>query len=179
MSARLLHALARCHCVLSKACPRQRLVHPTGKPLKELESATCSALARSRTLDLFFPDAAAAGGSDESQVLAMNPNASNTSISSASCAAGCQGEPVPLATRKPLGTPRMAHRPHPTGPKWFIKTVERLCSSMSTETPVPKQDLPQIKRPLKASRTRQPSRTNLPALSVNEVKMWWGPPVQE
>ncbi|CAK7300362.1 Required for meiotic nuclear division protein 1 homolog [Vulpes lagopus] len=39
------------------------------------------------------------------------------------------------------------------------------------ETLVPKQDFPQIKRPLKASRTRQPSRTNLPVLSVNEDLM--------
>ncbi|XFF81228.1 hypothetical protein AB1E18_007447 [Capra hircus] len=46
----------------------------------------------------------------------------------------------------------------------------RHSSSVSTET-VSKQDFPQIKRPLKASRTRQPSRTNLPVLPVNEDLM--------
>lgn len=170
MSARLLHALAGSHCVLSKACQHQRLVHRTGKPLKELESATRGALARSQTLDLFFPDTTA-GGLKESQVLEMNPNASNTSMFSASSTARCQGEQACPPTRKSLGPHRMTHKPNRLGPKWFIKIIERHCSSTSTETLVPKQDLPQIKRSLKASRTRQPSRTNLPVLSVNEDLM--------
>lgn len=71
----------------------------------------------------------------------------------------------------PFGTPRnVTHRPNLLCAKWFIKTVKRH-HSVSTETLVPKQDPPQIKRPLKASRTRQPSRTNLPDLSVNEDLM--------
>lgn len=65
----------------------------------------------------------------------------------------------------------MTHKPNFLCSKWFIKAVKRNHSSVSNEALVPKQDLPQIKRPLKASRTRQPSRTNLPDLSVNEDLM--------
>lgn len=65
----------------------------------------------------------------------------------------------------------MTHKPNFLCSKWFIKAVKRHHSSVSNEALVPKQDLPQIKRPLKASRTRQPSRTNLPDLSVNEDLM--------
>lgn len=72
----------------------------------------------------------------------------------------------------PFGTHRsMTHKPNLLCSKWFIKAVKRHHSSVSNEALVPKQDLPQIKRPLKASRTRQPSRTNLPDLSVNEDLM--------
>lgn len=174
MSARLLHALAGSPCVLSKACQRRGLVHGTGKPLQELESAARGALARSHAVGLFFPDPAARG-LNESRVLEMNPNASKTSVFSAFSPARCQDGQAHLPTRKSLGTHRLTHKPNRLGPKWFIKIIERHCSSASTETLVPKQDFTQIKRPLKASRTRQPSRTNLPVLSVNEVKTWWGP----
>lgn len=71
-----------------------------------------------------------------------------------------------------FGTHRnMTHKPNLLCSKWFIKAAKRHHSSVSNEALVPKQDLPQIKRPLKASRTRQPSRTNLPDLSVNEDLM--------
>lgn len=72
----------------------------------------------------------------------------------------------------PFGTHRnMTHKPNLLCSKWFIKGVKRHYSSVSNEALVPKQDLPKIKRQLKASRTRQPSRTNLPDLSVNEDLM--------
>lgn len=171
MSARLLRALGGSHCILSKACHCQKLVHQTVKTLKEFESTTCSTLARSQNLDSFFPDTAA-GGSNKSQNLDMNQSISNVSIFHALNTAYRQDENAPLPSRKALSAHwKATHRPNLLGPKWFVKMLERHYSSTSTETLVPKQDFPQIKRPLKASRTRQPSRTNLPVLSVNEVKM--------
>ncbi|XP_036104638.1 required for meiotic nuclear division protein 1 homolog isoform X2 [Molossus molossus] len=170
MSARFVNALAGSHCILAKACQCQRLVHPTGKPLKVFESTTRSSLTRSKNMDLFFPDTAA-GGLNKSQILEMNQNVPNTSIFSAFNMAYCQDEQAHLPTRKSLGTHRMTHKPNRLGPKWFIKIIRSHYSSTSTETLVPKQDFPQIKRPLKASRTRQPSRTNLPELSMNEDLM--------
>ncbi|CAK7300361.1 Required for meiotic nuclear division protein 1 homolog [Vulpes lagopus] len=150
MSSRLFRALAGSHCILSKVCQCQRLVQRTLKPLKEFKTTTCNTTTRSQNLDLFFPDIAA-GGLNKSQVLERNQH---------------------LPTRKSFGTHRkVTHRPNLLGSKWFIKILERHYSSISTETLVPKQDFPQIKRPLKASRTRQPSRTNLPVLSVNEDLM--------
>ncbi|XP_016067043.1 PREDICTED: required for meiotic nuclear division protein 1 homolog [Miniopterus natalensis] len=170
MSARLLSALAGSHCVLSKACQCQRLVHRTGKPLKEFKSTTRGTLARSQTLDLFFPDTAAIS-LNKPQTLEMNQNIANASLFSAFRTARCQDEQAHLPTIKSSSTHWVTHKPNRFGPKWFMKIIERHYSSTSTETVVPKQDFPQIKRPLKASRTRQPSRTNLPVLSVNEDLM--------
>uniref|UniRef100_A0A8C7AKF4 Required for meiotic nuclear division 1 homolog n=1 Tax=Neovison vison TaxID=452646 RepID=A0A8C7AKF4_NEOVI len=171
MSASLFRALAGSHCILSKIRQCQRLVHRTLRPRKEFETTTCSTVMRSQNLELFFPETAA-GGLSKSPVLEMSPKISNTSILSPLNAAHCQDETMHLPTRKSFGTHRkVTHRPNLLGSKWFIKILERHYSSPSTETLVPKQDLPQIKRPLKASRTRQPSRTNLPVLSVNEDLM--------
>lgn len=177
MSAGLLRTLAGSHCILSKACHCQELVHQTIKPLKEFECTACGTLTRSQNLDLFFPDASA-GGLNKSQVLGMNQNTPNTSIFYALNTASHPDEKVHLPARKSLGTPRkVTHKPNLLGSKWFIKILGRPYSSASTETAASKQDFPQIKRPLKASRTRQPSRTNLPVLSVNEVKT--GPSVPQ
>ncbi|XP_026360847.2 required for meiotic nuclear division protein 1 homolog isoform X2 [Ursus maritimus] len=162
MSARLFRALAGSHCILSKVRQCQRLVHGTLKPPKEFETTTCSTMMRSQNLDPHM----AAGGLSKSPVLEMNQKTSNTSILSPLNAVHCQDEKVHLPTRKSFGTHRkVTHKPNLLGSKWFIKILERHYSSPSTETFVPKQDFPQIKRPLKASRTRQPSRTNLPVLS--------------
>ncbi|XP_057166952.1 required for meiotic nuclear division protein 1 homolog isoform X3 [Ursus arctos] len=168
MSARLFRALAGSHCILSKVRQCQRLVHGTLKPPKEFETTTCSTMMRSQNLDPHM----AAGGLSKSPVLEMNQKTSNTSILSPLNAVHCQDEKVHLPTRKSFGTHRkVTHKPNLLGSKWFIKILERHYSSPSTETFVPKQDFPQIKRPLKASRTRQPSRTNLPVLSVSEDLM--------
>lgn len=168
MSARLLRALAASPCVLPRACRRPRLVHPSGNPRKEPGSPTRGALARSQTWGLCFPNPAARGVNG-SQVLEMNPSASQASVPSAFGTARCPGGQAHLPTRKCWGTHRLTHKPNQLGPKWFMKIIERHCSSTSTETLVPKQDFPQIQRPLKASRTRQPSRTNVPVLSESEV----------
>lgn len=170
MSARLLRALAGSHCVLSKARQCQRASHRTGKPLKGFESAACGTLTRSQNLDLFFPDTAA-GGLTKSPILEMNRNTSDTDILSALNTARCQEGRAHLPTRKSGTHWKVTHKPNLLGRKWFRKILERHYSSASTETLVSKQDFPQIKRPLKASRTRQPSRTNLPVLSVNEDLM--------
>lgn len=175
MSARLLRALAGSHRVLSKARQCQRAMHRTGKPLKGFESAARGTLTRSQNLDLFFPDTAA-GGLTKSQILETNRNISDTNVFSALNAARCQEGRARLPTRKSEAHWKVTHKPNLLGRKWFRKILERHYSSTSTETLVSKQDFPQIKRPLKASRTRQPSRTNLPVLSVNEVKMCGGGP---
>ncbi|XP_006185518.1 required for meiotic nuclear division protein 1 homolog [Camelus ferus] len=168
MSARLLGALAGSQYILSKTRQCQRLVHRT---LKLLETTTYSALTRSQKLDLFFPDTAT-GSLNKSQMLEMNQKISNTNVLSPLNSVRGQDAKAHLPTRKPFDTHRkVTHKPNLLGSKWFIKILERHYSSISTETLVPKQDFPQIKRPLKASRTRQPSRTNLPVLSVNEDLM--------
>lgn len=170
MSARLLRSLARSHYILSEACQCQRLVHRTLKPLKEFETTTCNTLTRNQNVNLFFPDTAAVG-LNKSQVLEMNRKISNTNVLSPLNTARYQDGKGHLPTRNSLGTHRkVIHKPNLLGFKWFIKILKRHSSSVSTETLVSKQDFPQIKRPLKASRTRQPSRTNLPVLPVNKVK---------
>ncbi|XP_011799176.1 PREDICTED: required for meiotic nuclear division protein 1 homolog [Colobus angolensis palliatus] len=171
MPATLLRAVAGSHRILSKAHQCRRISHLMLKPLKEFENTTCSTLTVCENLDLFLPDKTA-GGLNKSQILEMNQKKSNTSLLSPLNAARCQDEKAPLPTMKSFGTHRrVTHKPHLLGSKWFIKILKRHFSSISTETFVPKQDFPQIKRPLKASRTRQPSRTNLPVLSVNEDLM--------
>ncbi|XP_036906118.1 required for meiotic nuclear division protein 1 homolog [Sturnira hondurensis] len=170
MSAGLLRALARPHCVLSKAHRCQRVIRRTGKLLKGFESAARGTLTRSQNLDLFFP-VTAARSLTKSQILEMNQNISDTNISSASNTACCQDEQAHLPTRKSGTHWKVTHKPNLFGLQWFIKILERHYSSTASETLVSKQDFPQIKRPLKGSRTRQPSRTNLPVLSVNEDLM--------
>ena len=169
MSARLLRALVGSHHILSKACRCQRLIHRMLKPLKEFETAVLPALTRNQNLDLFFPDAAA-GGLNKSQVLRMNQKMSNTNVFPTFNAVRCQDEEAHLPTKNSVSSHRkVTHKPNLLGSKWFIKILKRHSSSVSTEA-ASKQDFPKIKRPLKASRTRQPSRTNLPVLPVNEVK---------
>lgn len=171
MPARLLRALAGSHSLLPKAHQCRRPIHWMLSPRKEFETTTCNTLTIRQNLDLFFPDASA-GGLNKFQMLGMNEKILNTSLFSPLNIARCQGERVQLPTLKSLDTCRkVTHKPNFLGSKWFIKILRRNYSSVSTETFVPKQDVPQIKRPLKASRTRQPSRTNLPVLSVNEDLM--------
>ncbi|XP_063088980.1 required for meiotic nuclear division protein 1 homolog isoform X1 [Cavia porcellus] len=172
MSARLLRALTGSHSVLSKAHPCQRLVHLTLKPLKEFGNPTCnSTLMIHQNLESHFP-VTAADGLSKPRVLEMNWKISDASRLSPLTTAHCQDDKGHLLTMKSLGTHRkVTHKPSLLGSQWFIKILKRHCSSVSTETFVPKQDFPQFKRPLKASRTRQPSRTNLPVLTVNENLM--------
>ncbi|XP_035152875.2 required for meiotic nuclear division protein 1 homolog isoform X2 [Callithrix jacchus] len=171
MPARLLRAVAGSHRILSKAHQGRRIGHLTLKSVKEFGNTTCSTLTIRQNLDLFLPDKTA-GGLNKSHILEMNQKKSNTSMLSPLNAAHCQDEKAHFPTMKCFGTHRrVTHKPNLLGSKWFRKILKRHFSSLSTETFVPKQDFPQIKRPLKASRTRQPSRTNLPVLSVNEDLM--------
>nr|XP_020031596.1 required for meiotic nuclear division protein 1 homolog isoform X2 [Castor canadensis] len=172
MPARLLRALSGSHSVLSKSHLCRRLVHLTLKPLKEFENTTCSStLAIHQTLDSFFP-VTAGGGLNKPQILEMNQVVSAANKLSPIAAVHCWDEKAHLPTMNLLGIQRnVIHNPNLLDSKWFIKILQRHYSSISTETFIPKQDFPQIKRPLKASRTRQPSRTNLPILSVNENLM--------
>ncbi|XP_037598134.1 required for meiotic nuclear division protein 1 homolog isoform X2 [Cebus imitator] len=171
MPARLLRAVAGSHRILSKAHQCRRIGHLTLKSVKEFENTTCSTLTIRQNLDLFLPDKTA-GGLNKSHILEMSQKKSTTSMLSPLNAAHSQDEKARLPTVNCFGTHRrVTHKPNLLGSKWFRKILKRHFSSLSTETFVPKQDFPQIKRPLKASRTRQPSRTNLPVLSVNEDLM--------
>ncbi|XP_006140072.1 required for meiotic nuclear division protein 1 homolog [Tupaia chinensis] len=171
MSARLLRALTGSCRLLSEAHQCRRFVHLTSQPHKEFENPSRSAPPVARSLVLSFPDRTA-GGLHKLQILEMNWRLSQTSIGSPLNASHCQDGKAHLPIVKSFGTHRkVTHKPNLLGSKWFIKILKRHYSSLSTETFVPKQDFPQIKRPLKASRTRQPSRTNLPALSVSEDMM--------
>ncbi|XP_037675443.1 required for meiotic nuclear division protein 1 homolog isoform X1 [Choloepus didactylus] len=168
MPIRLLRVLAGSHCILSTAHLYQRLVHLTLKPLNEFENTACSTLTINQNLDLFFP---AAGGLYKSQILQMNQKISSTRILSPLNVLHCRDEKAHLPTMKSFGMHRkVTHKPNLLGSKWFIKILKKHYSSIPAETLVPKHDFPQIKRPLKPSRTKQPSRTNLPVLSVDEVK---------
>ncbi|XP_042522113.1 required for meiotic nuclear division protein 1 homolog isoform X2 [Dipodomys spectabilis] len=171
MPARLLRALAGSHSILSKAHQYGRFVRLALKPLKESENLTCNnTLTTHHNLDLFFP-VTAASSLNKPQVLEMNRIMSATSKLSLLNVAHCQNEKDYPSTVKSCSTYReVAHKPNLLSSEWLIRPLKRTYSSIATET-VPKQDFPQIKRPLKASRTRQPSRTNLPILSVNENLM--------
>lgn len=171
MPARLLRALTRSHSGLSKAYPCRRFFHLTLKPLKKFGYPKCSStFTIHQNLDLYFPVKAA--GLSRPQVLEINLKISLASRLPPLNAAHFQGDKVHLVTMQSLGTHgKVANKPNLLGSKWLIKILKRHYSSTSTETFTPKQDVPQIKRLLKASRTRQPSRTNLPVLSVNENLM--------
>ncbi|XP_077005396.1 required for meiotic nuclear division protein 1 homolog isoform X2 [Tamandua tetradactyla] len=169
MTVRLLRALAGSHSVLSKARLCQRFIHLTLKPPNKFENITCSTLTINQNLDSFFP---AACGLYKSQILQMDQKIPNTSSLSPLTVLHCRDGKAYFLPVKSFGTHRkVTPRPNVLGSKWFIKILERHYSSLSTETLVPKHDFPQIKRPLKPSRTKQPSRTNLPVLSVNEDLM--------
>ncbi|XP_038194937.1 required for meiotic nuclear division protein 1 homolog [Arvicola amphibius] len=174
MPGRLLQTLASLHSASSKAHQCRRLPRLPQLPLKPLtesgSAACCSALKIQKHLGSFCPSVGADSW-NKPKILGMSwitPNASGPSPLHVVC---CWDGEARLPAMHPFRAPRKAtYRPNLLCSKWFIKTVKRHYS-VSTETLVPKQDLPQIKRPLKASRTRQPSRTNLPDLSVNEDLM--------
>lgn len=169
MPGRLLQILASLHNASSKAHQCRRLPGLPLKPFMGSGSAACrNTLKIQKHLGSFCPSVRADSW-NKPKILGMSwiiPNASGPSPLHVRC---WDGEAC-LPAMRPFGTPRkVTYRPNLLWSKWFIKTVKRHYS-VSTEILVPKQDLPQIKRPLKASRTRQPSRTNLPDQSVNEVK---------
>lgn len=170
MPGRLLQTLASLPSASSKARQCWRLPQLPLKPLTESGSASCrSTLKIQQHLGSFFPSVAA-GSLSKPKVLEMSWIIPNASRPSSSHVVRCWDGEARLPTMCSFGTPRkVTYRPNVLCPRWCIKTIKRHYS-VSTETLVSKQDLPQIKRPLKASRTRQPSRTNLPDLSVNEVK---------
>lgn len=170
MPARLLQTLASLHSASSKARRCKRLSQLPLKPLTESERTAChNTLKIQRHLGSFFPSVPAES-LNKPKILEISRMISNASRPFPLTAVHCRDGKAHLPTLRPFGTPRIeTHKPDLLCSKWFIKTVKRHYS-ISTETLVPK-DLPQIKRPLKASRTRQPSRTNLPDLSVNEDLM--------
>lgn len=140
-------------------------------PLTKFESTAChNSLTIQQHLDSFLPSITA-DSLNKPKILETSRVISNASRLFPLNAVHWLDRKEHQASMHAFGTHRnMTHKPNFLCSKWFIKAVKRHHSSVSNEALVPKQDLPQIKRPLKASRTRQPSRTNLPDLSVNEVK---------
>lgn len=173
MPGRLLQTLASLHSASSKARQCRRLPRLPGlllKPRSESGSAACRSTLKIQTHLGSFCPSVRADSWNKPKILGMSwiiPNASGPFLLHVG---RCWDGEARLPAMRPFGTPRkVTYRPNLLCSTWFIKTVKRHYS-VSTDTLVPKQDLPQIKRPLKASRTRQPSRSNLPDLSVNEVK---------
>nr|XP_045015556.1 required for meiotic nuclear division protein 1 homolog [Jaculus jaculus] len=172
MPARLLRVLFGSHSILSKAHHYQRCIYQSLRPSTEFESTACpSTLTTRHGLDLFFP-CPAVGGWNKPGIPGMSQIPWSTSRRSPLNAARRWDETACHPAMVPFGTHgKLTHTPRLLGSKWFLKILMRYYSSLSTEKFVPKQDLPHIKRPLKASRTRQPSRANLPVLSVDETLM--------
>lgn len=172
MPARLLQTLASLQSVSPKAHRCQRLTRFTLRPLAKFESTAChNGLTIQQHLDSLFPSITA-DSLNKPKILEMSRIISDTSrlfpLHAVHWLDGKEHGP----SMHPFGTHRnMTHKPNLLCSKWFMEVAKRHHSSVSNEALVPKQDLPQIKRPLKASRTRQPSRTNLPDLSVNEDLM--------
>ncbi|CAH7313157.1 required for meiotic nuclear division protein 1 homolog [Phodopus roborovskii] len=171
MPARVLQTLASLPSASSKARQCKRLSWLQLKPLAESESTGCrNSLKVQQRLDSVFPRTTA-DSLNKPKSLEMGKVISSASRPFPLKAVHCWDGKARLPTTHPFGTARnVTHKPNLSCAQWFITTVKRH-HSVSTETLVPKQDVPQIKRPLKASRTRQPSRTNLPDLSVNEALM--------
>ncbi|XP_006882802.1 PREDICTED: required for meiotic nuclear division protein 1 homolog [Elephantulus edwardii] len=171
MPARLLRTVGRPHGILWTACQCHTRAHLTAKSLKEFTATMCSPLTVNQNLPLPFPDPAAQG-SRKSPILKLNqriPNANTFPPVNAVC--GTEGK-THLPALNMFGIHgSVTHKPNLLGSKWFMEILKKHSSSVSAETVVPKQDVPQIKRPLKASRTKQPSRTNLPLLSMTEDMM--------
>ncbi|XP_004460440.2 required for meiotic nuclear division protein 1 homolog isoform X1 [Dasypus novemcinctus] len=169
MPVRILRALATSHRISSNARQCQRLVHLTLQPPNGSENTTCGTWTVDHSLGSFLP---AARGLCQSPILHMPQKIPNTSILPPVNALHCRDEKADLSTVKSFATHRkVTHKPSLLGSKWFIKILKRHRSSLAPETVVPKHELPQLKRPLKPSRTKQPSRTNLPILAVSEDLM--------
>uniref|UniRef100_A0A8I6ALC7 Required for meiotic nuclear division 1 homolog n=1 Tax=Rattus norvegicus TaxID=10116 RepID=A0A8I6ALC7_RAT len=172
MPARQLQTLAGLHSISSKAHQCQRLTRLTLRPLTKFESTAChNSLTIQQHLDSFLPSITA-DSLNKPKIPETSRVISNASRLFPLNAVHWLDRKEHRPSMHAFGTHRsMTHKPNFLCSKWFIKAVKRHHSSVSNEALVPKQDLPQIKRPLKASRTRQPSRTNLPDLSVNEDLM--------
>lgn len=165
MLPRLLSALARSHCILAKACLCLRFVHRVAGPQRTLQTSLGSTPKRCSNTEL--PSSALA--LTKLLVWARRQKVTPGHLLEGSKASCCLGEDMSLPGARSSASPgKAAPQTHLLFSKWLLITLRRPYSSHSPETLVPK-DFPQIKRPLKASRTRQPSRTNLPAPSVNEV----------
>ncbi|XP_055471901.1 required for meiotic nuclear division protein 1 homolog isoform X1 [Psammomys obesus] len=172
MPARLTQTLVGLHSTSAKARQCKRLTQLTLRPLMRLESTACRHILKiQHHVDSGFPSVAADSLSKPKIPEMSRVTAHTSRLFPLNAVLSWDGR-AHLPVLYAFGTNRnMTHKPNLLCSKWFIKTVRRHYSSVPTEGLVPKQDLPQIKRPLKASRTRQPSRTNLPDPSVNEDLM--------
>ncbi|XP_074043929.1 required for meiotic nuclear division protein 1 homolog isoform X3 [Macrotis lagotis] len=170
MQVKLLQDLAKSPCILAKICQCQSLpkvLYPTLKPLKEWEKTTCRTLTINQNLGLCFSETAT-DGLKFSFPGHLNWEVSATSIISHLKTMFCRIEKVNILSLKSFATCRkMTNNLSLLYTKWPMKILKRHYSSV----PSGKVEVQQIKRPLKASRTKQPSRANLPLSSVSEDLM--------
>ncbi|XP_043858442.1 required for meiotic nuclear division protein 1 homolog [Dromiciops gliroides] len=167
MQVKLLQDLAKSSCILAKICQCQsipRVLLPTLKPLQEFEKTTCRTVTINRNLGLCFSENSA-GGLKYSFPGHIIWKVSAKSIISQLKTVFCRVEKMNVPSLKSFGTSRkMNHTLSLLYTKWPMKILKRHYSSI----PTGKLEVQQVKRPLKASRTKQPSRANLPLSSVNE-----------
>uniref|UniRef100_A0A5F8GIA0 Required for meiotic nuclear division 1 homolog n=1 Tax=Monodelphis domestica TaxID=13616 RepID=A0A5F8GIA0_MONDO len=170
MQVKLLQDLAKLPCILAKICQYQslpRVLPPTIKPLKEFEKITCITLTINQNLGLCFSETTA-GVLKCSFPGHINWKMSAASIMSQLKTVFYRVGKMNVLSVKSIGTSRkMNHKQTLLYREWPMKILKRCYSSM----PPGKLEVQQIKRPLKASRTKQPSRANLPLSSVNEDLM--------
>ncbi|XP_027713806.1 required for meiotic nuclear division protein 1 homolog isoform X2 [Vombatus ursinus] len=170
MQVKLLQGLAKSPCILAKICQCQslpRVLRPALKPIKEFEKRTCKTLTINQNLGLCCSETVA-GGLKCSFPGHITWNVSAANIISQLKTVFCRGEKMNVLSLKSFSTSRkMSHELSLLYTKWPMKTVKRQYSSI----PTGKVEVQQTKRPLKAPRTKQPSRANLPLSSVNEDLM--------
>uniref|UniRef100_A0A7N4PV55 Required for meiotic nuclear division 1 homolog n=1 Tax=Sarcophilus harrisii TaxID=9305 RepID=A0A7N4PV55_SARHA len=170
MQVQLLQDLAKSPYILAKLYQCQslpRVLRPTLKPLKLFEKTTCRTLTINRNSGLCFSETAI------DDLKCSFPGHINWKVSAANIVFQLKTvffrvEEMNVLSQKSFGTCRkMNHKLRLLYTNWPMKILKRHYSS----TPTGKLEVQQIKRPLKASRTKQPSRANLPLSSVNEDLM--------
>ncbi|XP_074165644.1 required for meiotic nuclear division protein 1 homolog isoform X1 [Sminthopsis crassicaudata] len=170
MQVQLLQDLAKSPYILAKLCQCQslpRVLRPALKPLKLFEKTTCRTLTINQNLGLCFSETAI------DNLKFSLPGHINWKVSTANIVSQLKPvffrvEEMNVLSQKSFGTSKkMNQKLRLLYTNWPMKILKRHYSS----TPTGKLEVQQIKRPLKASRTKQPSRANLPLSSVSEDLM--------
>ncbi|XP_007658390.2 required for meiotic nuclear division protein 1 homolog [Ornithorhynchus anatinus] len=168
MPAKLLRVMARSPFPLCRCRSLQKWPHPILKPPKGAEKTTRKTLTPNWKLDLPIPEAATV----RLKISSAQEMNWKVSVSPPLKTAPCQIEQVHPLSVKTFGSSRTGtQRQTLFSPRWPLEVSGRHYTSVPTGRLVPTREVQQTKRPLKAPRTKQPSRTNLPLLSVTEDTM--------
>ncbi|XP_038597484.1 required for meiotic nuclear division protein 1 homolog [Tachyglossus aculeatus] len=171
MPAKLLRVMARAPFPFARTCQCRnlhKLPHPILKLPEGAEKTACKTLATNWNSDLPIPEAATVclkiSGAREMNWKMSLPSPPKT--------APCQIEQVRPASVRTFGfSGTGTHRRAFFSTRWPMEAAERRYTSVPTGRLVPTQEVQPPKRPLKASRTKQPSRANLPLVAVTEDVM--------